>query len=130
MSPCLTLATQIYVRPQDRLYHVLVSPEFERSRDFFYPPKELRIVEFRDNQGQLFYKDTRYARVNLIHIPFVSIREQLSTDMHFLPCRKRTVSRKRKTAVIARSVLSISGLFLKSRIRLPAYIEKFSARMH
>ena len=30
MSVCLTLAAQMYGRPQDRLYHVLVSPEFEK----------------------------------------------------------------------------------------------------
>jgi len=29
MSSCLTVAAQMYGRPQDRLYHVLVSPEFE-----------------------------------------------------------------------------------------------------
>jgi len=29
MSSCLTLAAQMYGRPQDRIYHVLVSPEFE-----------------------------------------------------------------------------------------------------
>ena len=81
MSSCLTLAAQMYGRPQDRLYHVLVSPEFESSRDFFYPPKESRTVELSDNQGQPFFKETSYARVNLIHIPFVSIREQLSADL-------------------------------------------------
>lgn len=81
MSSCLTLAAQMYGRSQDRLYHVLVSTEFESNRDFFYPPKEPRTVELRDNQGQPFYKDTRYAQVNLIHIPFVSIREQLSADL-------------------------------------------------
>lgn len=39
MTSCLTLAAQLYGRPQDRLYHVLVSPEFESSRDFYYPQK-------------------------------------------------------------------------------------------
>ena len=81
MSSCLTLAAQIYGRPQDRLYHVLVSPEFESNRDFFYPPKEPRTVELKDARGQPFFKDTRYAQVNLIHTPFVSIREQLSSDL-------------------------------------------------
>ena len=81
MSSCMTLAAQMYGRAQDRLYHILVSPEFESNRDFFYPPKKSHTIELRDNQGQPFYKDTRYAQVNLIHIPFVSIREQLSTDM-------------------------------------------------
>jgi CRISPR-associated protein (TIGR02584 family) len=81
MSSCLTLAAQMYGRPQDRLYHVLVSPEFESSRDFYYPPKQSRSIELKDDQGHIFCKETRYARVNLIHIPFVSIREQLSWDL-------------------------------------------------
>lgn len=81
MSSCLTLAAQMYGRPQDRLYHVLVSPEFESNRNFFYPPKESKTIELKDNKGQPIYKDTRYALVNLIHTPFVSIREQLSSDL-------------------------------------------------
>jgi len=81
MTSCLTLAAQMYGRKQDRLYHVLVSPEFESSREFFYPPKQSRSVELRDKNGQPFFKETRYAEVNLIHIPFVSIRQQLSPDL-------------------------------------------------
>jgi len=81
MSSCLTLAAQMYGRPQDRLYHVLVSPEFESNRDFFYPPKDSRTIELRDDQGRPFFKDSKYAEVNLIHIPFVSIRDQLAPDL-------------------------------------------------
>jgi len=81
MSSCLTLAAQMYGRRQDRLYHVLVSPEFESSREFYYPPKQSRSVELRDKNGQPFFKETRYAEVNLIHIPFVSIRDQLSPSL-------------------------------------------------
>jgi len=81
MSSCLTLAVQMYGRPQDRLYHVLVSPEFESNRDFYFPPKHSCSIELRDNQGHIFCKETKYAQVNLIHIPFVSIREQLSWDL-------------------------------------------------
>ena len=81
MSSCLTLAAQMYGRNQDRLYHVLISPEFESNKDFYYPPKKSRPVELRDKNGQPFFKETRYAEVNLIHIPFVSIREQLAPDL-------------------------------------------------
>jgi len=80
MSACLTLAAQMYGRPQDRLYHVLISPEFESSRDFYYPPKKSVPVELRDSRGQPFFKESRYADVNLIHIPFVSIRQQLTAE--------------------------------------------------
>lgn len=80
MSSCLTLAAQLYGRPQDRLYHVLVSPEFESNRDFFYPPKKSRQIELHDNQGQPYFKETKFAQISLINIPFVSIREQLTPD--------------------------------------------------
>ena len=80
MSSCLTLAAQMYGRPQDRIYHVLVSPEFESNRDFYYPPKESHRVELKDKQGQPFFKDAVYAQVDLIPIPFVSIRDHLSPD--------------------------------------------------
>jgi len=81
MSACLTLAAQVYGRPQDRLYHVLVSPEFESSRDFYFPPKKPETIELKDKNGESFYKGTQYAQVNLISIPFISIRDRLSEDL-------------------------------------------------
>ncbi|MBU0973404.1 MAG: TIGR02584 family CRISPR-associated protein, partial [Proteobacteria bacterium] len=80
MSSCLTLAAQLYGRPQDRLYHVLVTPEFESNRDFFYPPRISRKIELHDPKGLPYYKETRFARVTLVPIPFISIRGQLSSD--------------------------------------------------
>ncbi|PIV02684.1 MAG: TIGR02584 family CRISPR-associated protein [Syntrophobacterales bacterium CG_4_8_14_3_um_filter_58_8] len=81
MSACLMLAAELYGRPQDRVYHVLVSPEFESSRDFFYPPQESVAVELWDRNNQSYRKETRYVRVNLVPIPFVSIRNQLAGDL-------------------------------------------------
>ncbi|MFH0727036.1 MAG: CRISPR-associated ring nuclease Csm6 [Pseudomonadota bacterium] len=81
MGACLTLAAQMYGRPQDRLYHVLVSPEFESSRRFFFPPLEPEIIELRNASGELYHKSTRYARINLVHMPFFSIRAQLSPEI-------------------------------------------------
>ena len=81
MSSCLSLAAQMYGRPQDRLYHVLVSSEFESNRNFYYPPKESRSIELKDKKGQPFYKETKYAQIHLIPIPFVSIREKISQDL-------------------------------------------------
>ena len=81
MSSCLTLAAQMYGRSQDRLYHVLVSPEFESTPHFYDPPKKSKTIELKDKNGQIFFKETRYAQVNLISIPFISIREQLSADL-------------------------------------------------
>ena len=81
MTSCLTLAAQLYGRPQDRVYHVLVSPEFESNRDFYYPPEKSVPIELRDKNGERYIKETRYAKINLVPVPFISIREQLSDDM-------------------------------------------------
>ena len=81
MSACLMIAAQFYARPQDRVFHVLVSPEFESNRDFFYPPLASTPVELRDRHGQPYTKETRYVKVNLVPMPFASIRAQLSDTM-------------------------------------------------
>jgi CRISPR-associated protein (TIGR02584 family) len=77
MGACLTIAAQFYGRPQDRLYHVLVSPEFESSRNFFFPPAVSEPVTLYDRQGQPYSKETRFAKVTLFHLPFVSLRDRL-----------------------------------------------------
>ncbi|MFZ5764068.1 MAG: CRISPR-associated ring nuclease Csm6 [Thermodesulfobacteriota bacterium] len=81
MTSCLTLAAQLYGRPQDRILHVLVSPEFESCRDFWYPPRISVPVTLRDENGNPLIKETRYAEIRLITIPFVSIRPLLAADM-------------------------------------------------
>jgi len=81
MTSCLTLAAQLYGRPQDRLLHVLVSPEFENSRDFWYPPRHSTVIRLRDEKGQPFFKDTRYAKIQLVNIPFVSVRNMMDNEM-------------------------------------------------
>jgi len=81
MSACLMLAAQFYGRAQDRVYHVLVTPEFESNRDFYYPPKKSIPIELKDKDGQPYIKETKYAKVTLVPIPFVSIRDQLTNDL-------------------------------------------------
>ena len=81
MSSCLMTAAQFYARPQDRIYHVIVYPEFENNRDFFYPPRISIPLELKDKNGKTYYKESRYAQVHLIPVPFVSIRDHmLSVD--------------------------------------------------
>ena len=80
MSACLTLAAQMYGRPQDRIFHILVSPEFEGKTNFYYPPKESAVIELRDDKNNPYYKNTGYAEISLIPIPFVSIRDHLSPE--------------------------------------------------
>jgi CRISPR-associated protein (TIGR02584 family) len=68
MSALLATALQLYGRPQDRLYHVLVSEPFERVADFLYPPR--RPVRYRVD-GR--WVSTRQAEVVLVEIPFVAL---------------------------------------------------------
>jgi len=77
MSACLALAAQFYGRPCDRIYHVLVSPEFESCREFYFPPREPRLIPTRDPKGTICYRDTKDAEIWLVQLPFVSVRERL-----------------------------------------------------
>lgn len=81
MTSCLTLAAQLYGRPRDRIYHVLVSPEFEGSRDFWYPPRQAVPVTLYNDRKEPYVKSTAYAAIELISIPFVSVRDRLAADM-------------------------------------------------
>lgn len=81
MSACLMVAAQMYGRPHDRVFHVLVSPEFESNRDFYFPPRKSIPIELKDNDGKPYIKETKYAKINLVPIPFVSIRDRISNDL-------------------------------------------------
>lgn len=109
MGACLALAAQCYGRPQDRLYHVLVSPEFERCRDFFYPPPVSRPVTLRDAHGQPYEKETRYARVTLLPMPFFSIRDRLPPDMLTAPASPAALSRSLITDPAGELVVDLPG---------------------
>jgi len=85
MGAALGFAAQAYGRPQDRIFHVLVSPEFENSRNFFYPPTNSVEIELHDAKGQPYRKSTRYAQVQLVALPFFSFRSQLSADLLATP---------------------------------------------
>ncbi len=80
MSACLATAAQFYGRSQDRLFHVLITPEFESSREFYFPPREAREIDLRNRQGQLYRQSTCYAEITLISMPFVSIRDRLTPE--------------------------------------------------
>lgn len=81
MTSCLSFAAQMYGRRQDRIYHVLVSSEFEGHREFWYPPKESHLLKLHDKNGDPFYKETRYANIQLISIPFLSLRKHLPAGL-------------------------------------------------
>ena len=85
MSACLALSAQFYGRPCDRIYHVLISPEFENCRDFYFPPRKPRLVATTDSKGKVCYRNTKDAEIWLVSMPFVSVRDKLTKEDLKLP---------------------------------------------
>ncbi|MFK5926410.1 MAG: CRISPR-associated ring nuclease Csm6 [Desulfuromusa sp.] len=81
MGSCLSLAAQLYGRPQDRIFHILVTPEFENSKQFYYPPNPSRAVTLYDRKQQPYQKNTRYAQVQLVPLPFIPLRGSFSRSL-------------------------------------------------
>ncbi len=69
MSFYLGAALQLYGRLQDKLYHVLVSPEFETNKNFFYKPKQ--DVDIKTNDGRII--NTRDAKIEIAELPFIRL---------------------------------------------------------
>jgi CRISPR-associated protein (TIGR02584 family) len=59
-------------RPQDRLSHVLVSPDLESHPQFFFPPRVPRVLISRGQQPV----STADAIIELADIPFVRLRDR------------------------------------------------------
>lgn len=72
MSFYLGAALQMLAREQDRLYHVLVSPEFESHPDFFYKPKKNTVIEARGKK-----LNTKDAVITLAELPFIRLRDKV-----------------------------------------------------
>jgi CRISPR-associated protein (TIGR02584 family) len=68
-------ALSLFARPQDRLSHVLVSPEFESHPEFFYPTPYQHIIIGRDHANTPL--DAYTAKVELADLPVVSLRNGL-----------------------------------------------------
>lgn len=75
MSFYLGAALQLFGRPQDRLYHILVSPEFEANPAFYYPPAQDTYIECRMHDGSTQRVNARLAQVELAELPFVRLGE-------------------------------------------------------
>lgn len=72
MSYYLGTALSLFGRPQDRLSHVLVDPEFESHRDFFFPTQQTGLIYDQQNRPL----DTSEAQVSLAEIPFVRLNTE------------------------------------------------------
>jgi CRISPR-associated protein (TIGR02584 family) len=77
MSFYLGTALQFFGRPQDKLYHVLVSPEFEANREFFYPPKKPRCIKCRIENSSFKMISTAEAKIELAELPFLRLRDKI-----------------------------------------------------
>jgi CRISPR-associated protein (TIGR02584 family) len=81
MSFYLGSALQLFGRPWDKLYHVLVSPEFESHPEFFYKPKKNRVLPVKDSRGKILKRlNTKEAEISLVEIPFLSLQGKLSLN--------------------------------------------------
>lgn len=78
MSFYMGAALQLFGRPWDKLYHVLVSPDFESNQEFFYKPKRNKIIESRLPDGSTKKINTRDAEIHLAELPFIRLRDKLS----------------------------------------------------
>ncbi len=77
MSFYLGAALQLFGRPQDKLYHVLVSAEFENNPGFFFPPKRPVKVKVRTPEGKTIELSTSKAKVHLVELPYLRLRDKL-----------------------------------------------------
>jgi len=78
MSFYLGAALQLFGRPWDKLYHVLVTPEFETNQDFFYKPKKNRLIECRLPGGVTKRLNTKDAEIYLTDLPFIRLGNRIS----------------------------------------------------
>ncbi|MCK8603001.1 CRISPR-associated ring nuclease Csm6 [Desulfoferrobacter suflitae] len=83
----LAMALMLCGRAEDRLLHVLVSPQFESGvRDFFYPPPEEQYFQCfmgLDGAGDPLYQQvsSSEAQVELADIPFVRLRDLIGGEL-------------------------------------------------
>src|SRR4030042_3177038 len=72
MSFYMGSALQLFGKPWDKLYHVLVTPEFESNPDFYYNTKKDRVLK-KDGK-ELHTKD---AEIFLAELPFIRLKDKI-----------------------------------------------------
>lgn len=77
MTHYMGIAFQLFARPWDNLYHVMVAPEFERVDQFFYPPKQTQTLTVANRDGKAVTINTADADVSLIPLPIIQLRSKL-----------------------------------------------------
>jgi CRISPR-associated protein Csx14 len=77
MSYFMGLAFQLVARQWDRLYHVMVSPDFEKNADFYYKPRIATTINAQLLDGSIKTLNTDDAQVSLIQLPLIYLRDKL-----------------------------------------------------
>ena len=77
MSYYMGVSYQLFARQWDKLYHVMVSDEFELNPDFFYKPKTNRKIEAHFRNGDVKQLNTDDAEISLIELPLIFLRDKL-----------------------------------------------------
>lgn len=77
MGFLLGYALSLFGRTQDRLSHVLVDQPFENHPQFFYPPRNPRVLYAKDDRPI----NTADAKLSLAEIPFVRLRYGLPQEL-------------------------------------------------
>lgn len=115
----LGYALSLFGREQDELSHVLVSHPFEANPNFFYPPRQPRVLYTRENQPI----HTEDARITLADIPFVRLRDSLPDMLRGARAGfSQTVRQAQMSLEAPHLVLDIAHLEVRCReqaIRLP-----------
>lgn len=81
LSYFMGVAFQLFARQWDKLYHVLVPPEFELNDRFYYKPKVNEIIEFRRADGTIGSLSTDDADVSLVELPLVYLRNKMPLEI-------------------------------------------------
>ncbi|MBC7362153.1 MAG: TIGR02584 family CRISPR-associated protein [Candidatus Aminicenantes bacterium] len=78
MSFYLGSALQLFGRPWDKLYHVIVTPEFESNPDFFYKPRQDRDILIKTREGKQMILNTSQAKIILADLPFIRLGRKIN----------------------------------------------------
>lgn len=84
MGVYLAFAMQLFGRPFDQLFHVLVQPEIiENSPSFFYPPAKKKFITIQNSKQQKLRVKVNEIKIENTEIPFLRVSEilpSLGTD--------------------------------------------------
>ncbi len=78
MSFYLGAALQLFGRYQDKLYHALISPEFEANPHFYYIPTTPTSIPGRVANGSSVTLNTADAIITLAELPFIRLGERIN----------------------------------------------------